>query len=48
MKIVWLEQFGSSTFTEGIAKYNDLNVKHYFVNVPVMSCCEPVFCIVVL
>jgi hypothetical protein len=48
MKIVWLEQFGSSTFTEGVTKYNDLNVMHYFINLPVMSCCEPVFDVVVL
>jgi hypothetical protein len=35
MKIVWHEQFGSSTFTEGVAEYCDMNAMHYFVNLPV-------------
>lgn len=35
MKIARHEQFGSSTFTEGVTEYCDMNAMHYFVNLPV-------------
>jgi len=35
MKIAWHEQFGSSTFTEGVTEYCDMNAMRYFVNLHV-------------